>query len=84
MTDRKTRIEQLHASARKRILLLDGSWGVMFQKMGLSEDDYRNDHFTVDAYPGQRGDHLRQLYLPALLWRMRDHGEKGRRAGDKS
>ena len=53
MTDRKTRIEQLHAAAKERILLLDGSWGVMFQKMGLSEDDYRNDHFNAETYPGQ-------------------------------
>lgn len=53
MTDRQTRIAQLHATAKERILLLDGSWGVMFQKMGLSEEDYRNEHFTLDAYPGQ-------------------------------
>ncbi|MCH2165997.1 MAG: homocysteine S-methyltransferase family protein, partial [Marinovum sp.] len=53
MTNRKTRIEQLHDATKKRILLLDGSWGVMFQKMGLSEDDYRNDHFNTETYPGQ-------------------------------
>ena len=53
MTDRQTRIDQLHQAAEERILLLDGSWGVMFQKMGLSEDDYRNEHFNLEAYPGQ-------------------------------
>ena len=53
MTDRKTRIAQLHAAARERILLLDGSWGVMFQRMGLEEADYRGDRFTEDKYPGQ-------------------------------
>ena len=53
MTDRKTRLEQLHAVAKERILLLDGSWGVMFQKMGLSEDDFRNEHFNTESYPGQ-------------------------------
>ncbi|MEM9842931.1 MAG: 5-methyltetrahydrofolate--homocysteine methyltransferase, partial [Pseudomonadota bacterium] len=53
MTDRQTRIAQLDDAANERILLLDGSWGVMFQKMGLSEDDYRNAHFNRDAYPGQ-------------------------------
>ena len=53
MTDRQTRIDQLHQAADERILLLDGSWGVMFQKMGLSEDDYRNEHFNLEAYPGQ-------------------------------
>ena len=53
MTDRNTRIAALHAAAKERILLLDGSWGVMFQKMGLAEEDFRGDRFTTDAYPGQ-------------------------------
>ena len=53
MTDRKTRIEKLHAAAKERILLLDGSWGVMFQRMELEEEDYRGDRFTTDKYPGQ-------------------------------
>ncbi|MEM9569828.1 MAG: homocysteine S-methyltransferase family protein [Pseudomonadota bacterium] len=53
MTDRNTRIAQLHAAAKERILLLDGSWGVMFQRMGLTEEDFRGDRFTTDEYPGQ-------------------------------
>ena len=53
MTDRQTRIAQLHATAKEKILLLDGSWGVMFQRMGLSENDYRGTRFTTEKYPGQ-------------------------------
>ncbi|MEO1659491.1 MAG: homocysteine S-methyltransferase family protein [Pseudomonadota bacterium] len=53
MTDRTERIAALHAAAKERILLLDGSWGVMFQRMGLDEEDYRGSRFTSEAYPGQ-------------------------------
>ncbi len=53
MTDRQNRIAALKAAARERILILDGSWGVMFQRMGLNEADYRGDRFTEDRYPGQ-------------------------------
>lgn len=51
MTNRQDRIAQLHAAAKERILMLDGSWGAMFQRMGLEEQDYRGDRFTTDAYP---------------------------------
>lgn len=50
MTNRQDRIAQLHAAAKERILMLDGSWGAMFQRMGLEEADYRGDRFTPDAY----------------------------------
>ena len=38
MTSRADRIADLHAAARERILMLDGSWGVMIQRMGLPEE----------------------------------------------
>ena len=49
---RAERIEALKAAARERILILDGSWGVMIQRRGLAEADYRGDRF---------GDHVGQL-----------------------
>jgi len=49
---RQDRIAALKAAARERILILDGSWGVMIQKRGLAEADYRGDRF---------GDHVGQL-----------------------
>jgi 5-methyltetrahydrofolate--homocysteine methyltransferase len=40
------RIEALKSAAKNRILVLDGSWGVMFQRMGLEETDYRAERFA--------------------------------------
>jgi 5-methyltetrahydrofolate--homocysteine methyltransferase len=52
---RQERIAALKAAAKQRVLVLDGSWGVMIQKRGLEEADYRGDRFK-DA-PGQlKGD----------------------------
>lgn len=42
---RLERIERLKATARDRILVLDGSWGVMIQRCGLTEADFRGDRF---------------------------------------
>ena len=42
---RQERIAALKAAAKQRVLILDGSWGVMFQKQGLSEADYRAERF---------------------------------------
>lgn len=53
MSDREPRIAKLYDAAKERILLLDGSWGVMFQRMGLEEVDYRGTRFSQDDYPGQ-------------------------------
>ena len=49
---RTERIEALKAAARERVLVLDGSWGVMIQKRGLAEADYRAERFA---------DHVGQL-----------------------
>ena len=48
MTDtaRAGRIAALKAAAKERILILDGSWGVMIQRCGLSEADFRGDRFA--------------------------------------
>jgi 5-methyltetrahydrofolate--homocysteine methyltransferase len=48
---RQDRIAALKAIAKQRILILDGSWGVMFQKRGLDEADYRGERFK--DHPGQ-------------------------------
>ena len=42
---RHDRIAALKAAARERILVLDGSWGVMIQREGLSEADFRAERF---------------------------------------
>lgn len=48
---RQERIAALKAAAKERVLILDGAWGVMIQKQGLAEADYRGDRFR-DA-PGE-------------------------------
>ncbi|MEZ5998277.1 MAG: homocysteine S-methyltransferase family protein [Hyphomonas sp.] len=50
---RQERIAAMKAAAKERILVLDGSWGVMIQRRGLSEGDYRGNRFDETAYPGQ-------------------------------
>ncbi|MBS0408887.1 MAG: homocysteine S-methyltransferase family protein [Proteobacteria bacterium] len=42
---RAERIAALKAAARDRILVLDGSWGVMIQREGLTEADFRGERF---------------------------------------
>lgn len=49
--NRTTRIAALKAAAKERILILDGSWGVMIQRRGLDEADFRGTQF-LDT-PGQ-------------------------------
>lgn len=48
---RKDRIAALKAAAKERILVLDGSWGVMIQREGLEEADYLGDRFK--GFDGQ-------------------------------
>lgn len=45
------RIARLKQIARERILVLDGSWGVMFQRMGLEEADFRALRFKDHPVP---------------------------------
>ena len=46
MTDRTNRIAALKAAAKDRVLVFDGSWGVMIQRKGLAEQDFRGDRFA--------------------------------------
>ncbi|HYC67819.1 homocysteine S-methyltransferase family protein [Brevundimonas sp.] len=43
---RADRIAALHAAAKERILVLDGSWGVMIQRRELSEAEFRGERFA--------------------------------------
>jgi len=43
---RKERLDWLYRTAQERILILDGSWGVMIQTYGLTEKDFRGDRFA--------------------------------------
>ena len=43
---RQDRIALLKQAAKERVLMLDGSWGVMIQRRGLSEADFRGERFA--------------------------------------
>ena len=43
---RSERVAALHRAAKERILVLDGSWGVMIQRRNLSEAEFRGDRFA--------------------------------------
>ncbi|MFZ3006724.1 MAG: homocysteine S-methyltransferase family protein, partial [Phenylobacterium sp.] len=51
MSPRSERIEKIKQISKERVLILDGSWGVMFQKRKLDEADYRGERFK--DHPGQ-------------------------------
>ncbi len=42
-TDRSAEIERI---LDQRVMVMDGSWGVMLQSLGLDEEDYRGDRFA--------------------------------------
>src|ERR1700757_4315594 len=69
---RTERIAALKAAAKQRVLILDGSWGVMIQKRGLAEADYRGDRFK--DHPGQlKGDNdLLCLTRPDIIADLHD------------
>jgi 5-methyltetrahydrofolate--homocysteine methyltransferase len=70
--DRSERIAALKAAARERILVLDGSWGVMIQKEGLSEEDYRGDRFAHHNKPLKGDNDILCLSKPDLIARLHD------------
>jgi len=50
-----SRTERLQAILRERIAILDGSWGVLLQGRGLSEQEFRGDRFA-DHHLDLKGD----------------------------
>ena len=69
---RVERIAQLHRAARKRILVLDGSWGVMFQREALEEVDFRGARFADHAGPLKGDNDALCLSRPDLVAKLHD------------
>jgi 5-methyltetrahydrofolate--homocysteine methyltransferase len=69
LTDTRAQLEKLLA---ERILLLDGSWGVLLQGRGLTEEDWRGEAFA--AHPTDvRGDpDLLNLTHPEIVASIHD------------
>ena len=69
---RADRIAALKAAAAERVLVLDGSWGVMIQKYKLSEDDYRGSLFADHAMPQKGNNDLLILTRPDIITDLHD------------
>ena len=69
---RQERIAALKAAAKQRVLILDGSWGVMIQQRGLDEADYRGEVFK-EASGQLKGDNdLLCLTRPDIIADLHD------------
>jgi 5-methyltetrahydrofolate--homocysteine methyltransferase len=69
---RADRIAALKAAAAERVLVLDGSWGVMIQKYKLSEEDYRGTQFADHSMPQKGNNDLLILTRPDIITDLHD------------
>src|SRR6056297_1769729 len=67
MTDRTTRLDQLHKALQERIVILDGGMGTMIQNLKLDETAFRGDRFADYDREVQGNNDLLNLTQPALL-----------------
>ena len=65
--DRDARIAWVKEEAKKRLLLLDGSWGVMIQGYKLGEDDFRGDRFGNHPSELKGNNDLLTLTKPEII-----------------
>ncbi|GAA0527065.1 5-methyltetrahydrofolate--homocysteine methyltransferase [Rhizomicrobium palustre] len=65
--DRASRIAWLKEQAKERVLLLDGSWGVMIQTYKLGEADFRGDRFSGHGHDLKGNNDLLTLTKPELI-----------------
>jgi 5-methyltetrahydrofolate--homocysteine methyltransferase len=69
---RAERIAALKAAGKQRILILDGSWGVMIQKRGLAEADYRGERFADHAVQLKGDNDILCLTRPDIIAELHD------------
>ena len=69
---RTERIAALKAASKERVLILDGSWGVMFQKRGLGEDDYRGERFKDHVGQMKGNNDILCLTRPDIVGELHD------------
>ena len=69
---RQERIAALKAAAKDRVLILDGSWGVMIQKRGLAEADYRGQRFADHAVQLKGDNDILCLTRPDIIAELHD------------
>src|SRR5215467_7126936 len=64
MKDIRAQIEGLLA---ERILVLDGSWGVLIHRRGLSEEEYRGERFAAHTHDVKGDPDLLNLTAPGIV-----------------
>ena len=64
---RRQRLDWLTRTARERILVLDGAWGVMIQNYRLSEADFRGKRFKDHARDLKGNNDLLVLTQPSIV-----------------
>ena len=69
---RAERIAALKAAAKERVLVLDGSWGVMIQRQGLDEADFRAERFKDHALPLKGNNDILCLTRPDIIADLHD------------
>lgn len=69
---RSERIKALKAAAKERILILDGSWGVMIQRKGLEEADFRGEQFKDHDQPLKGDNDILCLTRPDIITELHD------------
>jgi 5-methyltetrahydrofolate--homocysteine methyltransferase len=67
MSTRDARIEWMKREAQKRLLLLDGSWGVMIQGFKLGEEDFRGQRFGNHPSELKGNNDLLTLTKPEII-----------------
>ncbi len=67
MSTRDARIQWMKREAQKRLLLLDGSWGVMIQGFKLSEEDFRGQRFGNHPSELKGNNDLLTLTKPEII-----------------
>ena len=76
--NRDARLAWMKEEARKRLLLLDGSWGVMIQGFKLAEEDFRGSRFGNHPTELKGNNDLLTLTKPEIV---RDIGRQYLEAG---
>jgi 5-methyltetrahydrofolate--homocysteine methyltransferase len=69
---RADRIAALKAAAKERVLILDGSWGVMIQRENLTEEDFRGERFKDHPDPLKGNNDILCLTRPDIVTGLHD------------
>jgi 5-methyltetrahydrofolate--homocysteine methyltransferase len=67
--DIRTELQQLMA---ERILVLDGAWGVLIHRRGLSEEEYRGERFATHTHDVKGDPDLLNLTAPEIVAEIHD------------